>query len=618
MSDFVDSHVSDTFDRVASPKMDGIFPPVSKLYPLLHERQTLTISPKFAHLISNLELSETQKPHIRPKSKIDMRPLYYWADIHRSEEHPKESDIKWLLGATGLSLDDLNKWLAVVRPELNKWLAIHRPCAKKYDSTNMEVRIVQKGERKPNLSLKMILKRSKMTTPLLRRRYSGPVGRGMECLHIVGMAHTAIDDEQVINAALPVADSLRGEHGVQIITVNVGKSTSVYLPKLATYSFVSPTYKLDGSLLSKIVNTSCINSGVTYPTPPPTSTVPYNPSPTPSSPYVNGGDGPLCAANHKQAWLDLVFVIEHSSATFAQWNAITSSISSTVSQLTLSNTLSSGHTSRIAVITYDLTGTKVQFNFTAEQTTRNILVALNRAKPGLKAAGDYLTANANFRAPGVVLYAATYDDYNTDDPISAAYGLKMDLIKIATVSFDASNGVNSQKIGNLASPGLVSNMHNPVSQLLWAVSQLNCRCAHGWSQLTVNTVSYAECFFYEDASAFQALTLCQNTDTDILALASTPGRVDFIGQLVSKEKPTNVISIGLSRTDGSAQWSWQKVYPYSGYPAFAQQVSETDVYGYLSKSNSNTWQLLADDGMTTGRFYVCQRRSGDTDNIVEL
>uniref|UniRef100_A0A7E4VP28 30S ribosomal protein S15 n=1 Tax=Panagrellus redivivus TaxID=6233 RepID=A0A7E4VP28_PANRE len=48
----------------------------------------------------------------------------------------------------------------------------------------MEVRIVQKGERKPNLSLKMILKRSKMTPPLLRRRYSGPVGRHMEGRHM--------------------------------------------------------------------------------------------------------------------------------------------------------------------------------------------------------------------------------------------------------------------------------------------------------------------------------------------------------------------------------------------------------------------------------------------------
>uniref|UniRef100_A0A7E4VJR3 VWFA domain-containing protein n=1 Tax=Panagrellus redivivus TaxID=6233 RepID=A0A7E4VJR3_PANRE len=441
---------------------------------------------------------------------------------------------------------------------------------------------------------------------------------------------TAIDDETQINNALPTADTLRGKHGVQIITVTVGKSTSVYLPKLATEAFVSPTYELDGNLISKISNTSCINRGVTYPTCPPTPTAPYNPSPTPSSPYVNGGDGPLCAANHKKAWLDLIFVIEHSSATFSQWSAITASIMSTVSQLTLSNTLASGHTSRIAVITYDLTGTKLQFNFTAEQTTRNILVALNKAKPlptlggkadiagGLKAAGDYLTANANFRAPGVVLYAATYDDSITNDPITAANGLKTNLIKIATVSCAKSNDVNSFKIDKLASPGLALSVHAPLSQLLWAVSQLNCRCARGWTQLAVGNVSYADCFFYEDASVLQAFALCENTDTDILALANTPARVDFIGQLVLKQSPIDIVSIGLSRTDSSVQWSWQNVYPYSGYPEFAQKVSDTDVYGYLSNSGNNNWELLADDGMTTGRFYVCQRRSGDTDNIVEL
>uniref|UniRef100_A0A7E4VJ10 VWFA domain-containing protein n=1 Tax=Panagrellus redivivus TaxID=6233 RepID=A0A7E4VJ10_PANRE len=488
---------------------------------------------------------------------------------------------------------------------------------------------------------------------------------------------TAIDDEKQVADALPIAAKLRNEYNVQIITVTVGKSTSEYLPQLATESFVSPSFDLEWDLISEIANTSCINSGVTYPPPdiptlpteplpgstvgpyltnspspystgvfttttvrssteppwtdpPGTTTTYYPPSPTPSSPYVNDGDGPLCAANHKQAWLDLVFVIEHSSVTFAQWNAISSSIMSTISQLTLSNTPASGHTSRVAVITYDLAGTKLQFEFTAEQTTRNVLIALNKAKPlpylgekadiagGLKAAGDYLTANPSFRVPGVVLYAATYDDSNTNEPITASDGLKADLIKIATVSFDAANGVSYLKISKLASPGLDSTMHSSISELLWAVSQLNCRCAHGWNQLTVANISYADCFFYQDASAFQAFTLCENTDTDILALANTPARVDFIGQLVSKQKPTNVISVGLSREDNYSAWTWEHVYPYYGYPAFAQYLSDTDVYGYLSKSSSNTWQLLADDGMTTGRFYVCQRRSGDTDNIVDL
>uniref|UniRef100_A0A7E4VHP6 VWFA domain-containing protein n=1 Tax=Panagrellus redivivus TaxID=6233 RepID=A0A7E4VHP6_PANRE len=473
---------------------------------------------------------------------------------------------------------------------------------------------------------------------------------------------TAIDDETQVNNAWNYSKILRDKHHVQIITVAVAKTTLGYLPNLSDQSFSSPSYELAWELINTIANTSCINSGVTYSTASPATVVPttittpgailttannpptptpypptlpttttYNPStPKPSSPYVNGSDGSICATNHKQAWLDLVFVIEHSRVTFDQWNAISSSVLSTISQLTLSNTLESSHTSRVAVITYDLTGTKLQFNFTTAQTIRNILVALNKGKPppnlsadadiagGLKAAADYLYKNPSFRAPGVVLYAATYDDSGTNDPITAAEELKADLVKIVAVSFDAANGVNTAKIGELASPGLSLNTHSELSQFGWAVSQLNCRCAHGWTQLIVNNVSYADCFFYQDVMALQAFALCENTDTDFLALASTPARIDLISQLVSKEKPTDKISIGLLRSDGKSAWTWQNAYPYYGYPAFAQELSDTDVYGYLSKSSGNTWQLLADDGMTTGRFYVCQRRSGDTDNIVDL
>uniref|UniRef100_A0A7E4VAC4 VWFA domain-containing protein n=1 Tax=Panagrellus redivivus TaxID=6233 RepID=A0A7E4VAC4_PANRE len=442
---------------------------------------------------------------------------------------------------------------------------------------------------------------------------------------------SAIDDETQVYDALPVAQSLQNDNNVQIIPVSVGRYNNpdnAYLSLLGNQSFASSSYDLGWNLLDSIANASCVNSGITYP---PETVAP--PTPTlPASPYFNGSDGLICAANPKNAWLDLVFVIEHSSVTFSQWNAITSNIISTLTKLTLSNTLTSGHTSRIAIITYDASGTtKLQYEFTAEQTLRSIAVALNRAKPlptlgekadiasGLNAASDYLNTHSSFRAPGVVLYAASYDDSGTNDPQIAAEGLKADLTKIVTVSYDAANGVSTPKIDALSSPGLHLSSQSSLAQFGWAVSQLNCRCAHGWTQLIVGEVSYADCFFYQTTTSLQAFAQCNNLNTDILALASTPARLDSITNLISKEKPTNEVSIGLLRNDGTSQWTWQNVYAYFGYPAFSQGYTTTDTYGYLSKTGNNTWQLLADDGLTgNGRFFVCQQRSGDTDNIIDL
>uniref|UniRef100_A0A7E4V9V6 VWFA domain-containing protein n=1 Tax=Panagrellus redivivus TaxID=6233 RepID=A0A7E4V9V6_PANRE len=459
---------------------------------------------------------------------------------------------------------------------------------------------------------------------------------------------TAIDDQTQVLNAKPIADSLRVDDNVQIITVTVGKYASDYLYLLGNQSYASLSYYIDASTLDSIGYASCLNSGFIYTTvpyyPPTTTTTPptvyttrapTTVGPT-SAPPSNGTDGLLCATNHKNAWLDVALVLELSEATASQWDAIVGNVMSYIAQLTLSNSPNRGHTSRVSIIGY--TSAKeatLLYALTDTQTIRNIKFALNSSRPinvaggtpniasGLHLANDHLTKTNSFRVKGVVLYAATYDDSSTSNPVEAANELKADLIKIVTVSYDAANGVNTPKISALSSPGLALTSKDTLPVFASIIAQLNCRCPAGWTQLVVNNaISYADCFFYQDTNNLQAFSECDSSlPNNTLALAYTPARVDFLTQLVSNSSytttPTNEISIGLSRPDGYSQWTWSNVYPYSGYPSFAVTPSTSDVYGYLS-AKSGPWSLYADDGMTNGRFYVCQIRSCDTDNICDL
>lgn len=199
---------------------------------------------------------------------------------------------------------------------------------------------------------------------------------------------TAIDDATQVLNAKPIADSLRNDDNVQIITVLVGKSASDYLYLLGNQSYSSLSYSIDASTLDSIGYASCLNSGFIYTTPyvPPTTTTTPAPVYTTTTPYYppppsNGTDGFLCATNHKNAWLDVAIVLELSEATASQWNAIYGNILSYVHELTLSNSAVSGHTSRVAVIGYSASGATLIYALTDTQAIKNLQFALIHAKP---------------------------------------------------------------------------------------------------------------------------------------------------------------------------------------------------------------------------------------------
>uniref|UniRef100_A0A7E4VA80 C-type lectin domain-containing protein n=2 Tax=Panagrellus redivivus TaxID=6233 RepID=A0A7E4VA80_PANRE len=331
----------------------------------------------------------------------------------------------------------------------------------------------------------------------------------------------------------------------------------------------------------------------------------------------NFPDGQPCSANLTNAWLDLVIIIEQSATTQRQWSAITGFVLSQIAgRLTLSNTESKSHTSRIAIVGYNTNATLL-YSFSDTQAIRNIMFVLSTSKPvnanddvdvnaALKFADNYLYFQSSFRLKGVILVAATLPNILFRDTFD------LHIIKMVTVSF-AENASVSDKIGALATPGLNLTSSSNSNDTQAVITQLNCDC-NGWYQLQVGTVTYGECFFGSPTTNMQAVSMC--VDNYTMAVANTPARVDFLTEFLS-DLYEYEFSIGLSRSDGNSTWIWANSASYEGYPAFLTQPTNSDTYGYLSKTGDQ-YQLKSDDGMTNARYYTCQRHACDTDHICDL
>uniref|UniRef100_A0A7E4VJ44 VWFA domain-containing protein n=1 Tax=Panagrellus redivivus TaxID=6233 RepID=A0A7E4VJ44_PANRE len=343
-------------------------------------------------------------------------------------------------------------------------------------------------------------------------------------------------------------------------------------------------------------------------------------------------DGPSCENIPKKSWLDLAVVVECSHVTLTQWTAIYTNILSYLSRLTIADT--GDHTTRVSIITYNHENATVVYSFTDPQNLNRIHIALKNAISttklgesakifkGFRLAKDEIDRLKGFRIPGVVLYAATYDDSGDGNPLLASQELKMDMVKIVTISFEASNGVATPQISALASPGLALTSRDPVKNFGWAVGQLNCICPAGWTQLVIGSQAdaktYSDCFFTYTAQVLPAFTNCPQDNN--LATVYTPNRLDFLRRNMSYSIEGGAFSVGLVRTDGDSPWYWQTYIEnitYTNYPEFVAPPAATDAYGYLQLVNGD-WKLFSDDGMTNSRPYICQTRSCDTNYVCDM
>uniref|UniRef100_A0A7E4ZR61 VWFA domain-containing protein n=1 Tax=Panagrellus redivivus TaxID=6233 RepID=A0A7E4ZR61_PANRE len=330
-------------------------------------------------------------------------------------------------------------------------------------------------------------------------------------------------------------------------------------------------------------------------------------------------DGVECGTSSKTARLDIIFVVESSSTTQSQWNAIEGNIMAYIVQLSLSNTLNLSNTSRIAVITYSKTAASLIYAFTDTQSLRNIQFALRNSKPSadavigsnlnraLREAKRHLDNNKSFRLPVILIYAATYDT-SLGDPIEAAEMLKTEGYSIITITYDAANGVNDDRIGNLASPGMNLGSRNGLSTFEQVIIRANCRCPTGWTQLIANETLYAECFQLSTISSQSRVQTCP--DSSIQATLYTPGRYQFVTDLLTQQGSVlgDEYSVGLHRMNDLWYWvGYDDPVPYNDFPEFTYPPTTDAAYGYLVSGIQ--WEFVADTGAKPNRPVLCQTRA---------
>uniref|UniRef100_A0A7E4VC76 VWFA domain-containing protein n=1 Tax=Panagrellus redivivus TaxID=6233 RepID=A0A7E4VC76_PANRE len=370
----------------------------------------------------------------------------------------------------------------------------------------------------------------------------------------------------------------------------------------------------------------CLIAGaLAVPVPDCATTVP----PPPPSP--SGHDGFPCANTPKSAWLDLTIVIELSKVMSDPLLEIQNNLKTYLKQLTIANV--EGHASRIAIIGYDESNATLIHGFTDEQSFAAVSGKINALKTstvssdkasivkGLQLAKTHIDANRAKKIPGVVLYAATYNDKDDNDPTVAADELKSDMIKVSTITFETILGVYTPEIGKLASEGLAFNS-TTTGGFGKAIATLNCVCPKEWTQLIITTPTsstptvYAECFKPYESEAEPDLLTCP--ENGFLVAVHTEKRFNFlVKRILPLLSKSTGVSVGLFREGPAATWKWHTVggtVGYTGYPEF-NSTAPGDVYGYLNTKEG--WELETDDG-SVARAYVCARRSCDTDNICDL
>uniref|UniRef100_A0A7E4V541 VWFA domain-containing protein n=1 Tax=Panagrellus redivivus TaxID=6233 RepID=A0A7E4V541_PANRE len=340
-----------------------------------------------------------------------------------------------------------------------------------------------------------------------------------------------------------------------------------------------------------------------------------------------------CAASISDAYLDLVIVVEATAKTLVPSVIfdIVSRLENLAYRLNLSNDTKTGHTSRIALISYDNSGATVHHSLNDSQSFDAILSALGRLRllkwgdgfgdlVGAFKIASNVVENTSFRAQSILLVAASIDATKRTEALDESKNIKLSGVQIATVGYTEVSA-DVEFIASLASPGLdIRKNELDVAHFGPKVALLNCRCPSGTTPVTLQSASDSielinECAMVQDTVSSPEYIVCDNDGT--LFSVETEARLDFFTTLLKTDNPDiKNVTIGLKK---DSTWQWQTPYgniPYNDYPPWASPPASTDTYAHLYLEN-DTWKLYSNDG-TDGYPYVCVQKSCDTSSVCEL
>jgi alpha-tectorin len=351
--------------------------------------------------------------------------------------------------------------------------------------------------------------------------------------------------------------------------------------------------------------------------------------------------GTECSSNVTQAWLDVMFVIDTSSAMSSRdLLELSGEIATFMKSFNFGQSNDpNSHTTRAGIVTY-ATGVESRYNLTDvtdEKAWRSEILKLrNFANPndnganvqgGLQMAFSLLEAQKSFRKGVIILIAAAYTDAGFQGAAQTSKTIQEDGISIITVSFASADGVLTNQLKNISSPGYsyVSNQEGLYITLPFALTQLNCFCPPSalqfknyntqWQNYTI----YADCFYGFSGDTLPSISndLCS---PGVLASVTSKAKLDFISDyVVPHDLPgKKKFTVGLHLADDN-QWKWWGYqgdeYSLGNYPTWGQSPAPGDAFSYESTYGFNIKLMPGGDD---AKPYVCQSRACDANYICDL
>uniref|UniRef100_A0A914YRU3 Uncharacterized protein n=1 Tax=Panagrolaimus superbus TaxID=310955 RepID=A0A914YRU3_9BILA len=372
-------------------------------------------------------------------------------------------------------------------------------------------------------------------------------------------------------------------------------------------------------------------------TPPPNITRPTQTPKPPSDPRSNAV-GTECSSDVSKAWLDVVFVVDTSNAMSSRdLLELSGEIATFMKPFTFGQ--NGNHTTRAAIITY-ATNVNTKYNLTDVTTFSAFQSAIfklhNYANPddnggnvqgGLQAALTLLETQKSFRKRAIILIAAAYDDVGFQGAYQTSKTIQDDGISILTISFAASDGILTQQLQNISSPGYAytSDQDGLYISLPFALTQINCFCPPSsiqfklYNSLWGNYTTYADCLYGFNGDTLPSIATL-SCDPGVLISATTAQKLDFISDyLVPHDIKSKKYTIGLHRSDDGT-WKWwgynNTEYALGSYPSWGQNPSPDDSYSYEWQYSGFNIKLMPSGDVPLP--YACQSRACDAGYICDL
>jgi hypothetical protein len=349
-------------------------------------------------------------------------------------------------------------------------------------------------------------------------------------------------------------------------------------------------------------------------------------------PIFNGNSiGSPCSNDTSKAWLDIVFVVDISNAmTQQELDEMSRQIVIHMEDFTFGQI--GNHTIRTAIISY-ATDVTVFYQLT-DSTTFEAFVGYmlslseepnddgGNVQGALQSAFNHLQTQKSPRKPLIVLIAAAYNSSGFQEADHTANEIRHAGIDIVVINFKTSDGVLSNALKNIASPGYyyVSDQETLYQNLQYALTQINCFCPPKSKQFRSfntawgNYTNYSDCLF-----GFNGYTAPTNAERacapGVLVAVTSQKKLDFItDQIIPHEmKGQKKFTIGIHKSSKDNEWKWwnynKTEYLLGNFPSISTSPEPSDNYGYMWNYQGFNWKLQTGNDIPLP--YICQLRACD-------